>query len=80
MPLLAIGFLVMVAGYVIQAVAMKKPKGPSAATLDSFEIPQVDEGTPQAVVFGEGWLDGWQVVWHGNYRTTKITSGGGGKK
>lgn len=80
MPLLAIGFLVMAVGYVIQAVAMKKPKGPTAATLDDFEVPQVEEGTPHAVVFGDGWLEGWQVLWHGNYRTTKITSDGGGKK
>lgn len=80
MPLLAIGFLVMAVGYVLNVALMKKPAGPTAATLDDFEVPQVEEGTPHAVVFGDGWLVGWQVLWHGNYRTSKITADSGGKK
>ncbi len=73
---LAIGLLVV--SYAVQALTMKHPKQ-RIATLDDFDIPQVEEGTPQAVVFGDVWLEGWQVLWYGNYRTTKIKAKGGKK-
>jgi hypothetical protein len=69
-------FAVLIGGFLIQALFAKKPKPPRATTLDDFEVPQIEEGTPQAVVFGDVWLEGWQVVWYGNYRTTKIKSKG----
>lgn len=73
---LAIGLLV--AGYAVQALTQKRPK-PKVTTLDDFDVPQIEEGTPQAVVFGDVWLEGWQVVWYGNYRTTKIKAKSGKK-
>ncbi len=73
---LAIGLLV--ASYAVQAIFHKQPKQ-RIATLDDFDVPQVEEGTPQAVVFGDVWLEGWQVLWYGNYRTTKISAKGGKK-
>lgn len=73
---LAIGLLVV--SYAVQALTMKRPKT-RQNTLDDFDIPQVEEGTPQAVVFGDVWLEGWQVLWYGNYRTTKIAAKGGKK-
>lgn len=73
---LAIGLLVV--SYAVQALTMKRPK-PKTTTLDDFDVPQIEEGTPQAVVFGDVWLEGWQVLWYGNYRTTKISAKGGKK-
>lgn len=68
----------MVASYAIQAVTMKQ-QTPKAAALSDFEFPQSDEGTPQAVFFGDCWTTGWQVIWYGNYHTIKIKAKGGKK-
>jgi hypothetical protein len=80
MPFIAWAALaLMVASYAIQAVLIKKPPEKGAANIDDFDVPQVEEGTPHAVVFGDGWIEGWQVVWYGNYRTSKIKAKSGGK-
>lgn len=78
MPLIAWAAIALVASFVLTAVTMKRPQQ-RAATLDDFDVPQIDDGTPQPVVFGEGWLEGWQVLWYGNFRTTKIKAKGGKK-
>jgi hypothetical protein len=75
MPLFAWALVLLVASYAITMLTMKT-QNQQAATLEDFDIPQVDEGTPHAVVFGDVWLDGWQVLWFGNYRTSKIQSKG----
>ena len=65
--------LILVASYLISAAMKPKArKAPDAVSaLDSdFTFPQADEGTPQAVIFGEAWLPNWSVMWHGNYRGT----------
>jgi hypothetical protein len=78
MHILAIAVILMVVGYTLQAF-MQKPVVRKPPSLDDFEIPQVQEGTPHAVVFGDGWLQGWQVLWYGNYRTKKVKSKAGKK-
>ena len=75
MPLFAWALVLLVASYVLTMLTMKS-QNQQAASLEDFNIPQVDEGTPHAVVFGDVWLEGWQVLWYGNYRTTKIKSKG----
>lgn len=75
MPLFAWALVFMVASYAIQAL-MIKPQNTKPASLEDFDFPQADEGTPQAVFFGDCWTDGWMVLWYGNYRTQKIQSGG----
>lgn len=75
MPMFAWALISLVASYVLTALTMKTPKQ-TAASLEDFDIPQINEGTPEAVVFGDGWLDGWQVLWYGDFRTTKIKSKG----
>jgi hypothetical protein len=76
MPLFAWALVLMVASYAIQAILVK-PQPPQAPTsLEDFDFPQADEGTPQAVYFGDCWTEGWMVLWYGNYRTTKIKSKG----
>lgn len=76
MPLFAWALVFMVASYAIQAIMVKPPPTPQASALEDFDFPQADEGTPQAVFFGDCWTEGWMVLWYGNYRTTKIQSGG----
>lgn len=79
MPLFAWALIFLVASYAITALTQKRPQPPAAAALSEFDFPQSDEGTPQAVYFGDCWTAGWQVLWFGNYRTSKIKSSGGKK-
>ena len=53
-------------------VANQKP-----ATLSDFDLPQVDEGTPQCVVFGDVWVNDWMVLSYGNLRVKAIKSKSG---
>lgn len=75
MPLFAWALVLMVVSTLIQAILLK-PQQVKPAALADFDFPQADEGTPQAVFFGDCWTEGWMVLWYGNYRTTKITSKG----
>jgi hypothetical protein len=76
MPAFAWAIVLMVASYAIQYVIAAKPDVPTAATLADFDFPQSDEGSPQAVFFGDRWTEGFQVMWYGNLRTAEIRSGG----
>lgn len=64
----------------ITALIMPKIQGPEAAAFEDFDFPQMDEGTPQSVVFGDVWSKDWFVLWYGNYRTTGIKPKKKGKK
>lgn len=81
MPLIwTIGILV--ASAVLSGLAtllQKKPAPPKPAALGDFSIPQIDENTPQMVVFGDVWTSGWQVLWYGNLKSTPIKASGGKK-
>jgi hypothetical protein len=72
--------LIMLAASLLITVALTpKVKPPPPAAFGDFDFPQSDEGTPQAVYFGECWSGGWMVLAVGNYRTTAITKKGGKK-
>lgn len=73
----AIGMLV--ASYFIQTLIQPKIEAPKASGLEDFDFPQVEEGTPQCVVFGDVWVPDWHILWFGNLRTSAIRSGGGKK-
>lgn len=75
MPLFAWALVFLVASVAIQAILVK-PQNTPATALEDFDFPQAEEGTPQAVFFGDCWTEGWMVLWYGNYRTKKIKSGG----
>ena len=75
MPMFAWALVLMVASYTISSFLMKQPKI-KPASADEIDFPQEEEGTPQSVLFGDGWTKGYQTVWHGNIRTKKIKSGG----
>jgi len=52
---------------------------PKAANFEDFDVPQMEENTPQAVVFGDVWISGWMVLWYGNYFVAPIVVKGGKK-
>jgi hypothetical protein len=79
MPILAWALVGLVASYFVQGLLAPKAQQPKPAALTEFEFAQFEEGKPQAVVFGDVWTSGWFVLWFGNYRTTKVKSGGGKK-
>ena len=56
-----------------------KVEKPQAASLEDIDIPQVDEGTPMAVTFGDCWAGDWIVLGLGNFRTSPIRTKGGKK-
>lgn len=73
MPLWAWALVLMVASVALQAILVK-PQKVKPASLEEFDFPQFEEGTPEAVFFGDVWTDGEFILWYGNYRTQKIKS------
>lgn len=70
----------LVASFVLNAIFTPKAKNnQSPASQGDFDFPQAEEGTPQAVYFGECWSDAWMVLATGNYRVTEIRKSGGKK-
>jgi hypothetical protein len=70
-----IGLILIVASVLISSLLVHKQQQ-KPATLEDFEFPQVEEGTPQAVLFGQCWGKGWQVLWYGDLDTQKIKAEG----
>mgnify|MGYP000405575782 CR=1 FL=1 len=64
--------VVLVVSIILQIALAPKAAVPQAATLDDFDFPQADEGTPICVVFGDVWIEGWTVLSYGDLRTTEI--------
>jgi len=76
-------FIWMVVAWIVSYAITPRPKGPDDAARQSFDeidFPRAEEGTPQAVTFGECWTPDWCVLAVGDYRTTSIVKRGGGKK
>lgn len=67
----------MIASIVISVALAPKVQAQPPAAFEDIDFPQADEGTPQAVFFGDCWTEDWLVITVGNYRTTPITSKGG---
>ena len=64
--------ILLIASFVISAALAPKQKAPDPVAFKDIEFPQVDEGTPQAVIFGDCWSGDWCVLAVGNYRTTPV--------
>ncbi|MBS0212301.1 MAG: hypothetical protein JSR26_03855 [Proteobacteria bacterium] len=62
----------MVISTVISIVARPKNQNAKPATLQDFNFPQFDEGTPKAVIFGDVWSQDWMVLAYGDLRTTPV--------
>lgn len=64
---------VMVASYFLnQALTKNVQNKPEAASEDSWDFPQTDDGTPQCIFFGDCWTEDWQVLAYGHYRYEAI--------
>lgn len=66
----AIGLLL--ASFAIQLALRPKTEKPKPSALEDFNFPQVKEGTPQSVVFGDVWISDWHVLWYGNLRSSPV--------
>lgn len=64
--------IVYIVVLVISIATRPKPKTPKPAILSDFEFPQIEENTPQSVVFGDVWVPDWFVLGVGNFRTKAI--------
>ena len=74
MPFL-VALALFVASFLLSALLVKGQRQ-KPASLEEFDLPQANEGTPQGVAFGDIWSPGWQVLWFGNLRTKKVKSKG----
>lgn len=70
-------YIIMAVVAILSYVLRPKPATPKPATLEEFELPSPDEGTPQRVIFGERRKKQWEVLWYGNLRTSSIKSKSG---
>jgi hypothetical protein len=70
-------YVVMIIVSLLSYALRPSPAKPKAATLEEFELPTMEEGAPQCVIFGERCKKDWEVLWYGDLRTTSIKSGGG---
>ena len=69
----------LAASLVLSIILAPTPVVPKPAAFEDFDFPQSDEGTPQAVYFGECWSTSWMVLGVGDYRTSAIRKRGGKK-
>jgi hypothetical protein len=69
----------LVASYLISLALTPKPQDAKATAFKDIDFPQADEGTPQAVIFGDCWTGDWMVLAVGNYRVDEIHASGGKK-
>jgi hypothetical protein len=71
-------FWFVVTSLIAQALA-PRPPAPRPAALDDVQAPTADDGREIPVVFGTVWLNGPNVLWFGDLRTTAIRRRGGKK-
>lgn len=71
-PLLVYAIGALVASYAIAAYITPKTEDAKRGTLDDFDYPQIDEGTPQAVIFGDVVTEDFHVLYYGNLRTSPV--------
>lgn len=69
--------IILIVSMFLQQANAPKPQKPKPAAFSDFEFPQFDEGTPQAVFFGDNWTEDWMVLGVGNYRTSPIRTKSG---
>jgi len=69
----------MVASYLISVATMPKQQGALPTAFEDIDFPQADEGTPQAVFFGDCWTEDWMVLAVGNYKVDEIHNAGSKK-
>lgn len=78
-PMTWIAIAMLVASLITSVALAPKPAEAKPSTFSDLNIPQVEEGTPQAVFFGTCWTEDWMVTWSGNFRTKKVKAKQGKK-
>lgn len=78
-PMTWIAIAMAVASIIMSVALAPKAAEAKPSTFDDMNMPQVDEGTPQTVIFGTCWTEDWMVLWTGNFRTKKIKASQGKK-
>jgi len=63
----------MIVSYFISSLLTPTPEAPKPSAFDDFNFPQLEEGTPQIVIFGDCWLEDWCILGLGNFRTEEIS-------
>ena len=71
--------VLIVANLIIQVALAPKVQSAKPEAFEEIDFPQVDEGTPQCVIFGDCWSGDWTVIGVGNYRTSEIRKSSGKK-
>lgn len=71
---------IIIASAVISAAMTPKQQAPKPTAFSDIDFPQAEEGTPQAVVFGDCWSADWMVLAVGNYRVEAVSASKAGKK
>lgn len=69
----------LIASIVLTVAFAPKVQSPTPAAFGEFDFPQAEEGTPQAVFFGDCWTSDWTVLAVGNYGSSEIRKSGGKK-
>lgn len=64
--------IIMIISLIVAIAMAPKAAVPIPASFDDFEFPQFEEGTGQAVFFGDCWTEDWMVIGLGNFRTTSV--------
>lgn len=64
--------VVMLVSYYVSSQMMKKQRGADPLNERDVDIPQVSEGTPQAILHGDCWSAGWTVLGWGNVRNQGV--------
>lgn len=70
--------ILVITSYLSAALAPKPPP-PKPNTLDDFDVPNAEQGTPIGVVFGNVIIKSPTLVWYGDLSTEKIKKKGGKK-
>lgn len=71
--------ILIIISTIITIAMTPKQQPPLPTAFEDIDFPQADEGTPQAVVFGDCWSGDWMVLAVGNYRVSEIHASGGKK-
>lgn len=74
-----LSLVLFIASILISAALTPRIQPPQPEAFADIEFPQFEDGTPQAVAFGDVWSDDWMVLAVGSYRTEGIESESGKK-
>jgi hypothetical protein len=70
---IAFAVFMMVASYMISASMVQKPDDARPSRFEDIDFPRAEEGSTQAVIFGDCWCGDWTVLGVGNYSVSPIT-------